>query len=101
MKSIVILISGRGSNMQAILEARLPLTVAAVISNDPEAGGLATAQKHGIAPAGVTAKDIVLSIIARITTAPHSTRPSAGKSIPSTRTSSCSRVLCEFLPTPS
>ncbi|MEO8442113.1 MAG: phosphoribosylglycinamide formyltransferase, partial [Betaproteobacteria bacterium] len=29
--------------------ARLPLTVAAVISNDPEAGGLATAQKHGIA----------------------------------------------------
>jgi len=49
MKKIVILISGRGSNMQAILEARLPLTVAAVISNDPEAGGLATAQKHDIA----------------------------------------------------
>ena len=49
MKKIVILISGRGSNMQAILEARLPLTVAAVISNDPQAGGLATAQKHGIA----------------------------------------------------
>ena len=49
MKNIVILISGRGSNMQAILEARLPLTVAAVISNDPKAGGLATAQKHGIA----------------------------------------------------
>jgi phosphoribosylglycinamide formyltransferase-1 len=35
--------------MQAILEARLPLTVAAVISNDPQAGGLATAQRHGIA----------------------------------------------------
>jgi phosphoribosylglycinamide formyltransferase-1 len=49
MKKIVILISGRGSNMQAILEARLPLTVAAVISNDPQAGGLATAQKHGVA----------------------------------------------------
>lgn len=49
MKNIVILISGRGSNMQAILEARLPLKVAAVISNDPHAGGLATAQKHGIA----------------------------------------------------
>ena len=48
MKTIVILISGRGSNMQAILEARLPLKVAAVISNDPQAGGLATAQKHGI-----------------------------------------------------
>ena len=48
MKKIVILISGRGSNMQAILEARLPLTVAAVISNDPEAGGLKTAQQHRI-----------------------------------------------------
>lgn len=49
MKNIVILISGRGSNMQAILDARLPLTVAAVISNDPRAGGLSTAQQHGIA----------------------------------------------------
>jgi phosphoribosylglycinamide formyltransferase-1 len=53
MKNIVILISGRGSNMQAILEARLPLQVAAVISNDPQAGGLATAQKHGIATRAV------------------------------------------------
>ena len=49
MKKIVILISGRGSNMQAILEARLPAQVAAVISNDPRAGGLATAQQHGVA----------------------------------------------------
>ena len=49
MKKIVILISGRGSNMQAILEARLPLTVAAVISNDATAAGLATAQGHGVA----------------------------------------------------
>jgi phosphoribosylglycinamide formyltransferase-1 len=39
--------------MQAILEARLPLTVAAVISNDPQAGGLATAQKHGVATRAV------------------------------------------------
>ncbi len=51
MKKIVILISGRGSNMQAILEAQLPLTVAAVISNDAAAGGLVTAQKHGVATA--------------------------------------------------
>lgn len=49
MKKIVILISGRGSNMQAILEAKLPVKVAAVISNDPAAGGLATARSHGIA----------------------------------------------------
>jgi phosphoribosylglycinamide formyltransferase-1 len=49
MKTIVILISGRGSNMQAILDARLPLKVAAVISNEPQAGGLAAAQRHGVA----------------------------------------------------
>ena len=49
MKTIVILISGRGSNMQAILEARLPAKVAAVISNEPLAGGLKIAQQHGIA----------------------------------------------------
>lgn len=49
MKRIVILISGRGSNMQAILEARLPVKVAAIISNEPKAAGLATAQQHGVA----------------------------------------------------
>ena len=49
MKKIVILISGRGSNMQAILEAGLPATVAAVISNEPQAAGLAIAQRHGVA----------------------------------------------------
>jgi len=49
MKQIVILISGRGSNMQAILAARLPVTVAAVISNEPAAAGLAFARGHGIA----------------------------------------------------
>src|ERR1044071_2893072 len=49
MKRIVILISGRGSNMQAILAARLPMTVAAVISNEPTAAGLAFAREHGIA----------------------------------------------------
>ena len=49
MKKIVILISGRGSNMQAILEARLPVTVATVISNEPQAGGLAVARQYGVA----------------------------------------------------
>ena len=44
--SIVILISGRGSNMQAILDAGLP--VAAVISNKPEAAGLAIAAARGV-----------------------------------------------------
>ena len=52
-KSIVILISGRGSNMEALLDARLPARVAAVISNNPQARGLGTAQARGIATAVV------------------------------------------------
>ncbi|NOT81572.1 MAG: phosphoribosylglycinamide formyltransferase, partial [Gallionella sp.] len=48
MKKIVILISGRGSNMQALLEAKLPCTIAAVISNRADATGLEVAQTHGI-----------------------------------------------------
>ena len=54
MKKIVILISGRGSNMQALLEAKLPCQVAAVISNRADAAGLNFAQAHGI-PAAVVA----------------------------------------------
>lgn len=52
-KTIVILISGRGSNMEALLDARLPAQVAAVISNNPRARGLGTAQARGIATAVV------------------------------------------------
>ena len=54
MKSIVILISGRGSNMEAIVGARIPgVRIAAVISNRPGAEGLAFARSHGIATAVV------------------------------------------------
>ncbi len=52
-KRIVILISGRGSNLTAILQARLPLQVVAVISNDPAAPGLQTAQDWGIPTAAL------------------------------------------------
>ena len=52
-KSLVILISGRGSNMEALLAARLPARVAAVISNNPAAGGLASAKARGITAAAV------------------------------------------------
>ena len=49
---IVVLISGRGSNMQAIAErardGRLPVEVRAVISDKETAGGLALAQSLGI-----------------------------------------------------
>jgi phosphoribosylglycinamide formyltransferase-1 len=53
VKKIVILISGRGSNMQAIVEAKLPLRIAAVISNQPDAEGLEYAKAQGIATAVV------------------------------------------------
>jgi phosphoribosylglycinamide formyltransferase 1 len=52
-KTIVILISGRGSNMDAILRARLPARVAAVISNDPKARGLELARAHNVETAVV------------------------------------------------
>ncbi|HKW37578.1 MAG TPA: phosphoribosylglycinamide formyltransferase [Burkholderiales bacterium] len=50
MKKIVILISGRGSNMEAIIRARLPAETAAVISNRPEAPGLKFAAQAGVGP---------------------------------------------------
>lgn len=57
MKKIVILISGRGSNMQSLLAANLPCRIAAVISNRADATGLAIAQTHGIPTAVVSHKD--------------------------------------------
>lgn len=59
MKSIVILISGRGSNMEAILHARLPVAIRAVISNRPDAAGLATARAHGVAASALDHKAFV------------------------------------------
>ncbi|MGJ7553710.1 phosphoribosylglycinamide formyltransferase [Variovorax sp. RB3P1] len=61
MKNIVILISGGGSNMAAIVRAaererwaeRFGARIAAVVSNKAEAGGLAIAASHGIATAVV------------------------------------------------
>jgi phosphoribosylglycinamide formyltransferase-1 len=56
-KRIVILISGRGSNMRSIVERcraeGWPAEVVAVISNRPGAGGLEFAHTHGIATAVV------------------------------------------------
>lgn len=49
---LVVLISGNGSNLQAILDAcaenRLPAAVVAVISNKPEAYGLTRARNAGV-----------------------------------------------------
>ena len=44
--SVAVLISGRGSNLEALLRADIP--VSAVISNVAGAGGLAVASKRGI-----------------------------------------------------
>ena len=65
MKNIVILISGGGSNMAAIVRAaerdrwpeRFGARVAAVVSNKSEAGGLAIARTHGIETAVVPHKE--------------------------------------------
>lgn len=58
---VVILISGRGSNMQAIAEraarGELPIDVRAVISDRPGAAGLATAAAMGIAVASLSPRD--------------------------------------------
>lgn len=58
MKKIVILISGRGSNMQAIVDAQIPgAQIAAVIANKADASGLAWAAERGIATAVVSHKN--------------------------------------------
>lgn len=53
MTRAVILISGRGSNMEALLKAGLPVEFAAVISNRPDATGLEVARSLGVATAVV------------------------------------------------
>ncbi|KQW64238.1 phosphoribosylglycinamide formyltransferase [Variovorax sp. Root411] len=65
MKNIVILISGGGSNMAAIVRAaerdrwaeRFGARIAAVVSNKAEAGGLAIAKTHGIDTTVIPHKD--------------------------------------------
>jgi phosphoribosylglycinamide formyltransferase-1 len=60
MKNIVILISGRGSNMEAIVQAcaleNWPARVAAVVSNKATASGLQFAAQEGIATAALDHK---------------------------------------------
>lgn len=62
MKNIVILISGRGSNMQSIVRAarseQWPCRIAAVISNRADAEGLAFAAENGIPTAVVVSKGL-------------------------------------------
>lgn len=61
MKNIVILISGRGSNMQAIVRAaqaeKWLARIAAIVSNRADAEGLAFAVEHGIPTVTIPNKD--------------------------------------------
>ena len=59
-KRVAILISGRGSNMKALVEAArtpdYPAEIVTVISNRPEAAGLAWAKEQGIPALGLDHK---------------------------------------------
>lgn len=60
-KRVAVLISGRGSNLAALVAAAsapdYPAQIALVASNRPEAEGLALARKHGIATFAVSHKE--------------------------------------------
>lgn len=60
-RHVGILISGRGSNMAALIEAArapdYPAEIALVVSNEPDAAGLAFADAQGIATAVVNHRD--------------------------------------------
>ncbi len=60
-RRVAILISGRGSNMAALIRAAkapdYPAEIALVMSNEPDAAGLAFAAKHGIATRIVNHRD--------------------------------------------
>ncbi len=61
MKNVGILISGRGSNMVALIEAMRSGAVAGrpalVVANDPEAAGLQKARSYGVATAVIPNRD--------------------------------------------
>jgi phosphoribosylglycinamide formyltransferase 1 len=57
VKRIVILISGRGSNMEALINADIPAAVTAVISNNADTAGLVAARQHGVTSMVVDHRD--------------------------------------------
>jgi phosphoribosylglycinamide formyltransferase-1 len=60
MKKIVVLVSGQGSNLQALIDAcqqgRIDATIVAVLSNNAQAYGLQRAEEAGIAAQALDAK---------------------------------------------
>ena len=63
MKKIVVLVSGNGSNLQAIIDAcesgQIKANIAAVFSNQESAYGLERARQHGIAAHAISAQDFL------------------------------------------
>ncbi len=47
-RSVTVLISGRGSNLKALIEKARGYRISTVLSNSADAGGLAIAREHGI-----------------------------------------------------
>jgi phosphoribosylglycinamide formyltransferase-1 len=70
MKRLGILISGRGSNFEAIAEniarGRLDAEIAVVIANRPEAAGLAIAQRRGLNAVCIPSKGLDREIYDRM-----------------------------------
>ena len=62
MKKLGILISGRGSNFEAIADSiaagRIDAEIAVVISNRPEARGLALARERGLEAVAIPSKGL-------------------------------------------
>ena len=59
-RRVAILISGRGSNMAALIRAAatrdFPAEIAVVISNQPEAGGIEKARTSGVPAVAIESK---------------------------------------------
>lgn len=68
-KNIAVFISGRGSNLEALIKAssdsQYPAVISLVVSNNKEAGGLAIAQAHHIKTLFLTDEKEILSHLNR------------------------------------
>jgi phosphoribosylglycinamide formyltransferase-1 len=73
MKKLGILLSGRGSNFEAIADnvaaGRIPASIAVVISNRPEARGLAVARERGLNAVSIPSKGLDREVYDRIVAA--------------------------------
>ncbi|MBI4876504.1 MAG: phosphoribosylglycinamide formyltransferase [Acidobacteria bacterium] len=73
MKRLGILLSGRGSNFEAIADSveagRIPASIAVVLSNRPEARGLETARRRGLNAVSIPSKGLDREVYDRLVVA--------------------------------